>query len=55
MLEPGELTGDGGVSVAALELLKGDEERVVAAPFELVFLVGLRTEEGEEDFLVGLV
>ena len=55
MLEPGELTGDVGVRVAALELLMGDEERVLAAPFDSVFLVGLRTEEGEEDFLVGLV
>ena len=56
MLEPGEVTGDVGVvSVAALELLMGDEERVLAAPFDSVFLVGLGNEEGEEDFLVGLV
>ena len=54
MLEPSEVTGDVGVIVAALELLMGDEERVLAAPFDSVFFVGLGTEE-VEDFLVGLV
>ena len=61
LLDPREVTGDVGVTVGALELLNGDEERVLVTLFSLrftfgsIFFVGLWIEEGDEDFFIGLV
>lgn len=61
LLDPREVTGDVGVIVGAAELLIGGEVSVLVALFSLgftfvsVFLVGLTVEEGDKDFLTGLV
>ena len=61
LLDPREVTGDVGVIVGALELPRGDEDKVLVALFSrgftfgTIFFSGLVSVDEVDDFLTGLV